>query len=264
MIVDGKQIARQIEAELKTAVEAMDRAPLLTVFTCAPNFETKKFLRLKASAAKRAGIDLHVHEFAPDATMAEVEAAILDAHATSEGIIVQLPFPAPFDTKTLLETIAPSHDVDVLRYAGEETTILPPVVGAIDAIANYHHVVWEGKRVVVVGTGRLVGLPATHYARTQGATVSVVTKETLNPALLTTEADILILGAGVPGLITQDMVKDRVVVFDAGTSEEAGILVGDADAAVAERAELFTPVPGGIGPITIAILLRNLLQLAVK
>jgi methylenetetrahydrofolate dehydrogenase (NADP+) / methenyltetrahydrofolate cyclohydrolase len=117
---------------------------------------------------------------------------------------------------------------------------------------------------VIVGRGRLVGMPAEIWCQKQGARVTVVTRETKDAGELIAQAQILILGAGQPGLITKDMVRPNVILFDAGTSEDGGVLKGDADPGCAAVASLFTPVPGGIGPITIAVLLRNLLSLASR
>jgi methylenetetrahydrofolate dehydrogenase (NADP+) / methenyltetrahydrofolate cyclohydrolase len=133
---------------------------------------------------------------------------------------------------------------------------------------KYSHPVHETpvfeRHVVVVGSGKLVGLPASRWFMEQGSAVSVVTKDTADIAYYTKNADIIVLGAGVPRLLTPDMVKEGVVILDAGTSEDGGVLAGDADPACAEKASLFTPVPGGIGPITVAVLLRNLVELYSK
>lgn len=261
MIIDGKAIAKDILTEVAGRVATLPQVPRLTVFTCAPNFETEKFLALKQKRAKEVGITVTLVTLDATSTTEAVVAAIVSAVSQTDGIIVQLPFPAQVDATAILSAVPASHDVDVLRYAGEETDILPPVVGAIDAIAKHHQVVFAGQSVVVVGQGRLVGKPVALYAATHGAVVTVLKKDSVNAAAVIAAADILILGAGVPGLITAAMVKPGVMVFDAGTTEEGGVLAGDAAAEVAERAALFTPVPGGIGPITIAILLRNLLNL---
>lgn len=261
MIIDGKAIARDILHEVAETVATLPQSPRLTVFTCAPNFETEKFLALKQKRAQEVGVSVNLVMLPESSTTDEVLNAITAVLPYTDGVIVQLPFPAHLDTAAILAAVPAAYDVDVVRYAGEVTQILPPVVGAIDEIARIYQVAFTGKSVVVVGQGRLVGKPAALYAATSGAIVTRVDKET--PAIDTciAEADILILGAGVPGLVTTSMIKSGVVIFDAGTSEEGGVLVGDADVVVAERASLFTPVPGGIGPITIAILLRNLIRL---
>lgn len=264
MIIDGKKLARVILDGVAAESAELLTPPHLTVFTCVPNFETRKFLALKQKQASLCGVTLVLKECNPDVTPAQLAAAIDVALPDTDGIIIQLPFPTHLDTSDLVALIPTSHDVDAFSYDGGQTKLLPPVVGAIDVISQQHNVAWIGKNVVVVGNGRLVGSPATMYAQSQGAEVTVVVKDTLDQDTIITEADILILGAGVPGLITENMVKAGVVIFDAGTSEEGGMLVGDADSTVAGKASLLTPVPGGIGPLTIAILLRNVLYLAIE
>lgn len=262
MIIDGRAIARAILEGVKKEIDARAVPPRLTVFTCAPNFETQKFLALKQKRASEVGVVLTVVSLNSSSTTAEAVQAIASTLSKTDGVIVQLPFPAHIDIGAVLASVPPTFDVDALGYKGEDTTILPPVVGAINAIARHHLIDWVGKSVVVVGHGRLVGEPAALFVRRNRGDVVVLKKDTINSAQTIATADILILGAGVPGLITADMVKEGVVVFDAGTSEEGGMLVGDAESSVAGKAALLTPVPGGIGPITIAILLKNVLQLA--
>lgn len=260
MIIDGRSLAAAIVTDLQKETAAMTALPLLTVFTCAPNFETKKFLELKTKRAAEAGISVSVIELPSTVTLEQVTTAIKQSAVMSDGIIIQFPFPY-LQTKDLIDLIPTELDVDVAHYGGHTEGILPPVVGAIAEISRVHNVDWVGKQVVVVGNGRLVGAPVAQYATAKGAFVTVVTKDSNNLAV-TRDADIVVLGAGSPGLLSSSMVKDGVIVFDAGTSEEGGQLVGDAQADVAAKASLFTPVPGGIGPLTIAILLKNVLYLA--
>ena len=261
MTVDGKAIAQEILNVVAQKTAILSTPPRLTVFTCAPNFETQKFLNLKQKRAAEAGIMVDLVILDAASTTEQVVEAIREAISGTNGIIVQLPFPSQVDAATILAAVPASHDVDALRYAGEVTDVLPPVVGAIDVIAEKYLVDMEGKSVVVVGQGRLVGQPAMLYAKAKGGIVTVVERGTDNAAEIIKQADILILGAGVPGLVTAAMVKVGVIVFDAATSEEGGMLVGDATPEVADIAALFTPVPGGIGPITVALLLQNLLRL---
>lgn len=261
MIIDGRALAETIIMATREVVASMPYPPRLTVFTCEPNFETQKFLALKERKAREAGVVLEVVHLPGTVTVSEVETAINQATAVSDGIIVQFPFPH-LTTEQLSVLIPSTHDVDVMRYDGWLDAPLPPVVGAIDSISCTYHIDFTEKSVVVIGNGRLVGAPAARYVAARGGEVIVLTKETFAPAVVQS-ADILILGAGVPGLITPPLVKEGVIVFDAGTSEEGGVLVGDADPAVAEKASLLTPVPGGIGPLTVAILLKNVLYFAM-
>lgn len=261
MLVDGKAIAADILATVQEDVMAFKRAPRLSAITAAPNFETKKYLEMKRAKAAAVGITLNVIELPADVSTAAAVACVHEAAAQSDGVVVQLPFPAQVDRVALLAAVPVEKDPDGFRYGEVPGACFSPVVGAIDEISKRYEVAWAGKRVVVLGEGILVGRPAAAYARECGAKVTVLTKETYSPALLQS-ADIIISGIGQPHFITKDLVQSGVVVFDAGTSEEGGVLVGDAAAAVAEVASLLTPVPGGIGPITIAYLLRNVVVLA--
>jgi len=259
MIIDGKAIAKEILADVRRRVALLPVVPRLIVFTCTPDFATQKFLALKQRKAREVGISISVVEFDGEATLPEIVTSIHAAHHTSDGIIVQLPFPARIPLEEVITTIAPSHDIDCMTYDGSSTNCLPPVVGAINEIASRHKLVWKGAKVVVIGRGRLVGLPAAIFAKARGAEVTIVDKGTLDIASCTRLADIIISGAGAPHIITPDMVSPGTAVFDAGTSEDAGELVGDVHPDVAQVASIFTPVPGGIGPITVAVLLRNII-----
>lgn len=219
-------------------------------------------MELKKKRASELGIDVLVIELDALISTEKAVEAVLSSGKAADGVIVQLPFPSQVDAEVLLSAIPKELDIDNINYAGEDTEVLPPVVGAVAEITKRHDVDFTGKNVVVIGRGRLVGKPAALWAEAQGATVTVIDKSTGDADALMREADIIISGAGVPGLITPDKIKDGVVIFDAGTSEEGGELRGDATSACSEKASLFTPVPGGIGPITIAILLRNLVSLS--
>jgi methylenetetrahydrofolate dehydrogenase (NADP+)/methenyltetrahydrofolate cyclohydrolase len=261
VLVDGKKIAADISTSVQTRVAAFLTSPRLTVITCNPNFETQKYLALKKAKAEVMGIHLNVEVLPETADTQTLIEAVRQAALVAEGIVVQLPLPVGIDTQAVLQTVPPSHDVDAFLYQTEGSPVLPPVVGAIDVISQLHGVSWLDKQVVIFGSGRLVGGPAYTYASSRGANVSVITEETESVEMITQTADIIILGVGKPNLLTPDMVKPGVVIFDAGASEDGGLLVGDADPRVAEKASLYTPVPGGIGPITVALLFRNLLDL---
>jgi len=262
-LVAGKKIAQDILVAMGSSVKDLKPPLRLAIITCNPNFETKKYLALKKDKANNLGIDLEVVELLAAATTDDVLKAIEVVALSHLGIIVQLPLPKSIDITKVIAAIPATHDVDAFGYESGTVDILPPVVGAIAEIAKYYQLDWEGKQVVVFGSGRLVGSPAAFYARQQGSIVTVITEATPDPAAVA-NADIIILGVGKPGLLRPDAVKDGVVVFDAGTSEDSGLLTGDADPEVALKASLFTPVPGGIGPITIALLFRNLLELSRK
>jgi len=156
----------------------------------------------------------------------------------------------------------PAHkDIDAVGKGNQ--FVLPPVAEAIAEVFRRNNISAQGKQTVVVGAGRLVGKPAKALLEDVGAKVSVVT-ETQGSLSELKDADIVVLGAGNPGMVTPDLLKEGVVLIDAGTSEQGGKLSGDADPRCAEVASVFTPVPGGIGPIAVAMIFKNLFVLAEK
>jgi methylenetetrahydrofolate dehydrogenase (NADP+)/methenyltetrahydrofolate cyclohydrolase len=195
-----------------------------------------------------------------DATTEDIIGKILLPGADS--IIVQLPLPAHIDTEAVLNAIPVELDADVLsaearrRFeAGSPEALLPPVVGAIKEILERSQVQVEGKRTVVLGQGWLVGEPAALWLGQQGAQVEVVDRADSLESLK--DAEIIISGAGSPRLITPERVSSGVVIIDAGTSESNGAIVGDATPECADIASVFTPVPGGVGPVAVACLFQN-------
>lgn len=262
-LVAGKKIADDISLAVAKRVAKLGATLRLAVITCDPNFETKKYLALKKDKAETLGIVLEVIELPKTTTTVDVLQEIKSATDNYAGLIVQLPLPKSINTAQVIAAIPSTHDVDAFGYGSGKVDILPPVVGAIAEISKYYNLSWQDKQVVIFGSGRLVGSPAAFYAKEVGALVTVVTETDPNSEAVA-QADIIILGVGKPCLLKPKDVKEGVVVFDAGASEDGGLIAGDADPKVAEKASLFTSVPGGIGPITIALLFRNLLELTQK
>ena len=197
-----------------------------------------------------------------DATEEELISAVTapGAHA----VIVQLPLPAQFDTARVVNAIPVGQDADVLSvHAYEqfrEGGVRPPVVEAVAEILTRTGTVMQGSNVVVVGQGKLVGQPVAEFLEREGAVVHRLTLDSVDMSPLRT-ADIVVSGAGSPHLITPEMVREGVMLIDAGTSESGGALVGDINPACEEKASVFTPVPGGVGPIAVACLFRNVVEL---
>lgn len=264
MVIDGKAIAAELLADAAQKAAELPTRPVLAIVTCAPNFATRSYLALKQRKATEAGVLVTVHELPETVTTEEVVRVVAEQVSGAHGVVVQLPLPVHIDRESVLAAIPVTHDPDGFWYGKNEASCLSPVVVAIKTIGEKAGVVWGGRRAVVVGSGRLVGAPAAHFLAQSGAVVEVVTADTVGAHELIAQADILVTGVGKPGLVTASMVKNGVVVFDAGTSEEGGVLRGDVDPAVAEKASVFTPVPGGIGPITVAALLANTVTLAKR
>lgn len=257
MVVDGKAVAAAIYDDIKKSLARMDGAPTLAIISCDPQGPSQKYVALKERQAAKIGITVVRKELASIATTEAILAAVSEAHATSTAIIVQLPLPSHINTDAVLAAIAPTHDVDALSYDGTDEEVLPPVVGAIIAIAQAYDFSFLGRHIVVVGAGRLVGAPFLKYAQARALGTTLVDETTENPETILQSADVIISGVGKPGLVARQSVKNGVAIFDAGTSEVGGILEGDVEPSVAGKALIFTPVPGGIGPVTMAVLFQN-------
>ncbi len=263
MIVDGKALAAAVLARTKERVAALGNfgEPTLAIITCAPTFATLKYLALKERKARAVGVAVVITELPSDSSTEELIAAVKKAAQSADGVVVQLPLPPHIDRETVLRAIPIAADPDGVWYGISDGAMVSPVVRAIEEIATAYNVTFRDRRVVVVGAGRLVGQPVAHFLALEGASVTVVTASTPDPVSHLRSAEIIVSGAGRPGVVTPSDVNLGVLIFDAGTSEDGGELVGDVDPAVGQVAGLFTPVPGGIGPLTVATLLENVVQL---
>jgi methylenetetrahydrofolate dehydrogenase (NADP+)/methenyltetrahydrofolate cyclohydrolase len=267
VLVDGRKIAEGLKDELRRDLREFSKRPSLGVIVATDALATRKFVERKCEFGKSIGVKVQLYELSPSASTMELVAAVRHAAGKHEGLVVQLPLPGAADVDAVRNAIPVTHDVDAIsdgaiaEFEGATLPILPPVVGAIAEIVKQHNVVVSGAHAVVVGQGRLVGKPAAAWLRREGAVVYIFEKDA-DASSEFAQANIIVLGAGSPGLLTPSMIKEGVVIFDAGTSEAMGKLSGDADPTCAEKASLFTPVPGGIGPITVALIFRNLLVLS--
>lgn len=262
MIINGTTLAQEIKDQLALELVALPHPPALGFVRSGDDLVAKKFVGMKARTAAELGISV-VEVLLPKG--ADTDAALLavtEVAAKTDGVIVQMPLAPNIDADRILQSVPIEKDVDAM---GERsgTLVLTPVVGAIAHILNVScgEFFVKGKKAVIVGQGKLVGAPAAAWLKAQGAEVSVVTRGSGDLAEQLKTADIVVLGAGVPGMVTPEMLKPGVVLLDAGTSEEGGALKGDADPGCAEVASLFTPVPGGIGPVAVAMIFKNLLAL---
>ncbi len=233
---------------------------------------TEKFLEQKKKFGGAIGVDVRIYEYPSDISTSRLRKKVSEIVHIKEntGLIIQLPLPKEINTQYILDAITPDKDPDMLSsksiglFSSGRTKILPPVTGAVKYIFEKNGVEPKGKRAVVIGAGRLVGKPVSTWLIQLGATVTVIDEHEADPTLHTLDADIIVSGVGLPHLIKADMVKDGAVVIDCGTSEANGKLAGDVALDVAGKASLFTPVPGGVGPLTVAMLFKNLVELAKK
>ena len=259
MIIDGRALAKEILSRTKIRTEKLGRRPNVLVYVSPEETSaTRSYLKIKAKSAEDAGCDFE-------------ETRSLAFPARADAIIVQLPLPSDIATEDVLNSIPLQQDADVLSTAarakfenGDTDALLPPVVGAVREIVMHGRVDVKGKRAVVIGDGWLVGNPCAVWLKQQGAIVSVMTLESGDLSAARRAADIIVSGAGSPHLIKPGLLKEGVVLIDAGTSESGGVLAGDADPSCAEKCSIFTPVPGGVGPIAVACLFENVVTLAEK
>ena len=256
-----------MEHELKAAVAALSHPPAVGIIYVGSNPVIENFILMKQRFAERIGVRLNVFRFAETI---ETEALVAEVKNLSEkhhGIIIQLPLPAHIPTEQILDTVPLLKDIDMLsvsarRYIAEgHAEILPAVAGAIREFIERVPISILGKKIVIVGQGKLVGAPVKAWLKTQHIEPVVVGRETSDLKSVLETADVIISGAGSPGLITRDMIKEGVILFDAGTSEVEGKIEGDIAPDAYTKASYYTPVPGGIGPVTIACLFKNLLKL---
>lgn len=257
MIINGREIASDILARTKERAGKLAHPPKVVAFYASQTPATRSYLAIKTRRALDAGCTFEARPFPLSFSDADV-------------VIVQLPLVAGMDQKDVCDAIPIEKDADILSAIarekfekGEADVLLPPVVGAIREIFERTQVKPAGKNVVVIGEGWLVGAPAAIWLKQQGAKVEVANSKT-DLAPLLKNADIIVSGAGAPGLIKPEMLKEGVVLIDAATSESNGIIAGDADPLCASKCSIFTPVPGGVGPIAVACLFQNAITLAER
>lgn len=278
MILDGKGLARQNEITLKEKVKSLKQkfgfTPTLRVILVGENPASIAYVNSKKKACDRVGIDGEIIRLPIDiqeeALIDKIES--LNHDPKVDGILVQLPLPKHINETFVLNKVSPDKDVDGLHTinAGKLFTKQPGVVPAtplgVMMLLNHYKIQTEGKYAVVVGRSNLVGMPLAKLLNDADATVTVVHRKTTDLASFTRQADILCVAVGKPNFITKDMVKPGAVVVDVGINRVGDVLVGDVDyEAVKDVASYITPVPGGVGPMTISALLFNVLfQYEVK
>jgi methylenetetrahydrofolate dehydrogenase (NADP+)/methenyltetrahydrofolate cyclohydrolase len=270
-IIDGKAVARKLRAEYAVRVERLKSQhglqPGIAVVLVGDNPASQVYVRNKIQACKETGLRSELHHMPASTSEAQLLDRIdaLDADPHVHGILVQLPLPPHITVANVLERIAVEKDVDgfhLYNVGGLMTgnTVFPPCTPfGVQKLLEYEKVPIEGQNVVVVGASNIVGKPMALMLMQQDATVCICHKKTKDLAQFTLLADILVVAAGVPGLIVPQMVKTGVVVIDVGINRlPDGRLVGDVDfEGVRQKASLISPVPGGVGPMTITMLLHN-------
>lgn len=277
-IIDGNAVARHVRSEWKKRVEALKAKhviPGLAVIIVGENPASRVYVRNKVKACAEVGLHSEVHEFPADVALEVVIRRIreLNRNPAIHGVLVQLPLPAHLEPRSLLGEIAVDKDVDGFHLynvgglvVGENNVFPPCTPYGVQRILEYENIPIEGQNVVVVGASNIVGKPMALMLMAKDATVSICHIKTRDLAQFTILADILIVAAGCPGLITAPMVKRDAVVIDVGINRlPDGRLAGDVDFdSVKKKASHITPVPGGVGPMTVTMLICNTVAAAER
>lgn len=269
-IIDGKAVAAQVRAGVAQEVAQLKEkgvTPGLAVIVVGDDPASRIYVNNKKKACAEVGIYSEEHALAADTSLDELIALVraLNSRGDISGILCQLPLPNGLDDRAVIENIAPLKDVDAFHPANVgrimlgDYHFLPCTPAGIMELLHHYGISAEGKECVVVGRSNIVGKPMSMLLLHENGTVTTCHSRTRDLKAVTSRADILVAAVGKPKFITGDMVKDGAVVIDVGMDrDENGKLCGDVDfASVEPKASYITPVPGGVGPMTIAMLLKN-------
>ena len=268
--IDGKTLAARVRAQVAEDVKEFGEPVCLATILVGDDPASHVYVGSKHKASHEAGIDSRDHRFPSDTSESEILDLIAELNADDvvDGILVQLPLPQHMDEPKVLRSVDPAKDVDGfhplnagLLFLGEPF-LVPATPSGVMVMLAEHGVELKGKEAVVIGRSEIVGKPMAMLLLAEHATVTICHSRTANLAEHTRRADILVAAVGRPGIVTPEMVKPGATVIDVGVNRTEAGLVGDVDPGVFEVAGLMTPVPGGVGPMTIAMLLRNTLTAA--
>ena len=276
-ILDGKKLSTKIRAEIKQDVELLQKkgiTPGLAVILVGADPASAAYVHMKSKACKEAGIYSIAHEMPETISQDSILEIIsmMNKNPNIDGILVQLPLPKHIDTTAMLEAIDPKKDVDgfhpynVGRVASGLESFIPATPYGVMELLKEYNIDPKGKNVCVVGASNIVGKPMATLLLNANATVQICHIHTDDLKKHTLNADIICVAVGIVNLIKEDMVKDSAIIIDIGINRlESGKLVGDVDYEnVASKCSYITPVPGGVGPMTIAMLLKNTIKSASK
>ncbi len=268
-LIDGKAVAARVRAEVAEQVRELGEVGLATVLV-GDDPASHVYIESKHKAAREAGITPHDHTLPASTSQEELLALVADLNADDgvDGILVQLPLPGHLDEAAAVRAVAPAKDVDGLHPASAgqlflgQPTFVPATPWGVIELLGEAGVALEGADAAVVGRSQLVGKPVSMLLQQANATVTMCHSRTRDLGAHLRRADVVVAAVGVPHLVKADMVKPGAAVIDVGVNRTESGLVGDVDPEVAEVAGVLTPVPGGVGPMTIAMLLANTVRAA--
>ncbi len=270
-IIDGKKISKEVLAKVKEEVSKLPFTPVFCDILVGEDPASAQYVKMKGNTAESVGIHFHNANFPSTITSEELIEEIKKINKIPNmcGVIIQLPLPLSIDKRQVLDAIDPALDVDCLGtpaslefYSNKSKTGFPTALACM-ALVDSLNFDLNGKSVVVMGQGELVGKPVKALLEFRNCIPNVITRKTENKEELMKNADLIITGMGQGKYIKGEMLKEGVVIIDAGTSESNNAIVGDVDLdSVANVASYVSPVPGGVGPMTVAMLLQNVLKVA--
>jgi len=268
--MSGHEVAKSVYGELREALAKLPYTPALRVVRLGEDPASVSYTRLKDKQARELDLDSRVLALPESTSQEELLGLIarLNADADVDGILVQLPLPAHVDAQAVLEAIDPAKDVDgfhpfnVGRLWSGGRALRPCTPSGIVRILDHYGIGLEGKEAVVVGRSNIVGKPLVALLLGRNATVTVAHSRTRDLAAVTRRAEVLVVAVGRPGTVTAEMVREGAVLVDVGVNRVEGKLVGDVDPEAWAKSSAYTPVPGGVGPMTVAMLLANTVQAA--
>ena len=260
-LVDGRAIAQAITTRLGREISSMDSAPRLGIVVVGGDSVTQSYLAIKERTARALGVDCTMMALEETATTSGVIKAMTVLAQRVDGLIVQLPLPPGLNQERILQAIPLLEDVDALHP--DQKRVLSPVVLSVLEILAVHQIDLTGKHIVIIGRGNLVGRPLIHTFRSRGLAPLVIDRQTPREERkrLLRLADLIISGVGEPGVVKPEDISQGVILIDAGTSSSQQAVVGDIHPECYKKASLFSPTPGGLGPITVAKLFENLVFL---
>ncbi len=264
-IVEGKKIASLIKGNLIKVIKEQNLQKSLAIFYVGDNPVIDNFINLKKKFGEDIGVKVRVFKYEDNISTVKLIKEIKNTSKDFSAVVVQLPLPLHIDKKKVLNSVPKEKDIDVLsekkykKFTQGDFTFFPPVAGAVFEILNFYNISLNYKKIVVVGDGLLVGKPLFDWLKASGFSVKMVTEKTKNKNELYKKADVIISGVGKPNIIKKSFIKKNVILIDAGSSSEGGQIVGDISKDCKDKASIFSTVPGGVGPITVAILFRNIL-----
>lgn len=271
MILSGKEVAASVYSELSKKIVSFSTPPGLAVIMVGDLHSSKTYVNMKIKTCEKMGIRSFLYHLPESTTQVELIELIesLNNRKDVDGILVQLPLPKQIDSIHIIQTISPSKDVDGLHplnvgklLMGVDDGFVPCTPLGIHTLLKFYSIPLVGKNVVIIGRSNIVGKPLAALLLQNNnycnATVTVAHSRSKNIENLTCQADIVVAALGVPRFIKADMIRDEAVVIDVGINRENGQIVGDVDFEnVEKKCFAITPVPGGIGPMTVAMLLQN-------